>query len=166
MTTPQNPDSVDQGQYYPKGVVVTTNLAINQGDAVYWDATNSTATPVTNKSQLTANLFMGVSEDTTPINVYGVENLASIRIRRYGAVHFYTTAGETYNHFDKVTIGADAQTIVKSGATGTNEIGFVIIDPPATPRPNQATPVPETILGAAGVRVRVWLLPTHPAVGL
>ena len=78
-----------------------------------------------------------------------------------GTVWLNTTNAETYNPFDDVTVGADSQTIVKAGATSSNRVGFVVIDPPNTPRPNQATPVPESVTGAAGVKVRVCLEPKH-----
>jgi hypothetical protein len=79
-----------------------------------------------------------------------------------GCVYLNSTNGETYNHFDAVTIGADSQTVTKSGATSGNRVGFVIIDPPSVARALQATPTPETIVGAAGVRMRVQLEPKHP----
>jgi hypothetical protein len=160
-TQAQNPVSVLETNQLPQSVVVTTNLTINEGDLVYWDATNSTLTPLTVNTQVATN-FMGVALGSNNPQVYGNDPaLAAIPVLVRGCVFMNSTAAETYNLWDDVTVGADSQTIVKSGATTANRVGFVIVDPPAIPRPLQATPVPETVVGAAGVRVRIQLEPKH-----
>jgi hypothetical protein len=160
-TTAQNPVSVLETNRMPQSIVVTSNLTINEGDLVYWDSTNFTATALSSNGQVAAN-FLGVALGSNNPQVYGNDPaLVAIPVLVRGCIYVNSTAAETYNHFDDVTVGADAQTVVKSGATSGNRVGFVIIDPPAAPRPFQATPAPETVVGAAGVRLRIQLEPKH-----
>lgn len=170
MTTATNPVSVLEPHQYPQSPPVTSNLVINEGDLVYWDGTNFTLTPLTLATQVAvggannSQGFMGVALGSSQPNLYGGDPaLPGLPVLGHGCVFLNSTNAETYNHFDLVTVGADAQTIVKSGATSANSVGVVIIDPPAlgSPRANQATPTPETVVGAAGVRVRVQLTPKH-----
>jgi hypothetical protein len=165
MTTAQNPVSVLEPFQYPQWVVVTSNLTINEGDLVYWDATNFTATPLTASTQVATN-FLGVALGSNQAALYGGDPAnVGIPVLAKGCIFVNSTAAETYNHFDDVTVGADPQTVVKAGATTANRVGFVIIDPPATPRASQATPTPEQVVGAAGVRIKIQLEPKHK-VGL
>lgn len=141
---------------------VTSNLTVNEGDLVYWDGTNYTVTPLTASTQVSGN-FLGMALQSNANQIYpGDADQVGVEILARGHVWMETTPAETYLPFDKVTVGATSQTIVKSGATTTNLVGYVVIDPPASPRAQQATAVPESITGAAGVRVRIALAPSHP----
>ena len=161
MTVSQNnEDRRDRNQSAVR-LPVTTNLTVNAGDLVYWDGTNYTVTPLTASSQVASN-FLGIALQANANLIYpGDANQVGVLVLVRGTVWLSTTAAETYNPFDDVTVGADSQTIVKSGANSGNRVGFVVIDPPSTPRPNQATPVPESVTGAAGVKIRVCLEPKH-----
>lgn len=170
MTTDNNPVSVLETHIYPQSLVVTSDKVIHEGDFVFWDGTNFTLVPLTLATQVAvggannSQGFAGVALGNNNPAVYGGDPaLSGIPVLCRGCVFMNTTNAETYNHFDDVTVGADSQTIIKSGATSANRVGFVIIDPPASPRPNQATPVPETVAGAAGVRIRILLEPKHKA---
>lgn len=159
-TAQNNVDALDRNQSRVR-LPVTTNLTVNAGDLVYWDGTNYTVTPLTSNSQVSGN-FLGISLQSNANLIYpGDADQVGVLVLVRGCVWLNTTNGETYNPFDDVTVGADSQTIVKSGASSSNRVGFVVIDPPSTPRPNQATPVPESVSGAAGVRIRVCLEPKH-----
>jgi hypothetical protein len=155
MTTPRNTylTPTNDRRNYP----VTTDKVINEGDACYWDATNYSASPCTSSSNVNG-VFLGVAETTTPVTLYGeAGTLTSVAVRRTGCYKFATTNGETYYPNDAVTIGADAQTVIKSGAATTNIIGRVRVPEPTPARAHQATPTPESVSGAAGVYVEVVL---------
>lgn len=141
---------------------VTSDQVINQGDLVFWDQTNYTLKPVTVNTQVN-NQLVGVCDTGTPVKVYNETGAQrGIVARRRGLFRFLTAAGQTYRPGDSVTVGADAQTVTPAGATTANRVGVVILDPPLVPRPNQATPVPESVTGAVGVEVTVMLLPQWP----
>lgn len=170
MTTSQNPISVIDHDQLPQSVPVTTNFSINEGDLVFWDGVNFTARPLIEASDVASGGthgskgFMGAAGGANKPEVYGGDEAnASIPVYSKAVVFLSTTAAEKYKHFDFVTIGADAQTITKSGANEANSVGVVILDPPATPRPEQATPTPEEVEGGAGVRIRVLILAKHVA---
>jgi hypothetical protein len=159
MTASQNPVSVLEAFEYPQSLPVTTNITINEGDLVFWDGTNYTVTPLTANTDVAAK-FLGAALGQSPSAVYGGDPAPScVGVLGKGCIYVYGTNGETYNHFDDVTIGADSQTVVKSGATSGNRVGFVIIDPPQVARALQATPVPETIVAVTGTRIRIQLEP-------
>lgn len=169
MTTSQNPVSaLDRNQSVVQ-IPVTTNLTVHQGDFLYWDGTNFTATPVTAKSQITGatGTFLGVALQSNADQIYpGDSDQFGVLVLCRGVVWANTTAGDTYGWFTPVTIGADAQTITSSGAVVTtgstyNAVGVTIPGVFSTPRSQQATPAPETVSGGVGVRVQVALIPTH-----
>lgn len=170
MTVSQNLNLVVADPKFPKSLPVTTDQTINQGDMVWWDAVNGTLKPLTAANQVAIGAtggFCGISNDQTPINLYGVENLAALGVTRKGAVSLLTTPGEFYKNFQAVTVGADSQTITLVGVTEANRIGFVVTDPPTVPNPAAgSTPVGEKLAGAAGVRARVWLEPKFPSASV
>ena len=169
MTTAQNPVSVIDHDAYPQSVVVTTQFTVNEGDMLFWDAVNFSARPViepkdaeTGKTAHNSEGLMGVALGSNKPEVYGGdEAIPQVPILARATVFFNSTAGQKYKPFEAVTIGADAQTITNAGVTANNRVGFIIIDPPAVARAEQATPVPEEVEGAAGVRVRVLLEVKH-----
>ena len=161
MTVSQNHENVRDRTQSAIRLPVTTNLTVNAGDLVHWDGTNYTVTPLTSNGQV-ANNFLGIALQANANLIYpGDANQVGVLVLVRGCVWLYTTAAETYDPFDDVTVGADSQTIVKSGASSTNRVGFVVLDPPSTPRPNQTTIVPETFTGVAGLKIRVCLEPKH-----
>lgn len=173
MTNPQNiVDALNRNQTRVQ-LPVTTNLTVNAGDLCYWDGVNFTATPVTAKSQIVANpfggtgVFLGTALQSNAALIYpGDADQVGVEILTRGVVWLNTTNGDTYGWFTPVTVGADSQTITSNGAVATigssyNLVGVTLPPVALTPRPNQATPVPETIAGGSGVRVQVALIPTH-----
>jgi len=166
-TTPQNLDLAVADPRFPKSLPVTTDQKINQGDLVYWDSVNGTLKSLDTPAHAEAGAgkgFCGISEGTTPINVYGEEFVAALNVTRKGAVKLKTSAGEFYGDFQEVTVGADAQTITLVGVTEANRIGFVITDPPQVAKGAAgSTPVGEKLTGAAGTYARVWLEPKFPS---
>jgi hypothetical protein len=161
MTTAQNNVSVEP-RYLPQQLPVTTDVTINQGDLVFWDGTNFTLQPLTANTDV-ANKFLGMADSSTPALIYGGDpRPRRSRVLGKGCVYVYATNGETYNHFDAVTIGADSQTVTKSGATSGNRVGFVIIDPPASPAPPGDAGAGDRSSAPTGVRIRIQLEPKHP----
>ena len=161
MTVSQNNENVRDRNQTVVQLPVTSNLVVNAGDLVYWDATNYTVTPLTSAGSVATN-FLGMALQANANLIYpGDADKVGVLVLVRGCIWMGTTAAETYEWFDDVTVGADSQTIVKAGSSSSNRVGFVVLDPPATPRPNQATPVPETVTGAAGLKIRVCLEPKH-----
>lgn len=111
-------------------VPVDADAVIYQGDAIVWDVANKRAAVGVAAS---AGTFMGMSETTNPIETSGSTRFLSdlkknrINVIQEGLVEFIGTNAETLYPFDQVTIGANAQTVVKSGATDANMIG--VVDP-------------------------------------
>lgn len=162
MTTAQNNQSIP-GRVLPQSLPVTSDITINQGDLVWWDPTNLTLKPLSAASQV-ANQFVGVASGSSPALLYpGDSPTPALPVETDACVFLYVTNGETYSHFDDVTIGADAQTITKAGATTANRVGFIILDPPSTARAPVATPIGEQVAGVTGNRIRVQLEPKHKA---
>lgn len=168
-TTAQNPVSVIDHDAMPQSVVVTTQFTINEGDLVFWDGSNFSARPVAESTDVPASGgthnskgLLGVALEGNKPEIYGGEEaLPQIAVGCRMCIFVNSTSGDTYRHFDFVTIGADAQTVTKVGATEANAVGAVIIDPPALARAEQATPVSESVAGGTGVRIRITLLPKH-----
>lgn len=160
-TSQNNVDRLDRNQSV-KQLPVTTNLAINAGDLVYWDATNSTVTPVTASSQLSGSNFLGMALQANAAQIYpGDPDQIGVLVLCRGVVWMNTTSGDTYGWFTKVTGTADPQTITSQSVTNNNTIGVTLPPEAIAPRPNQATPVPETLAGGSGIRVQVALIPNH-----
>jgi hypothetical protein len=168
MTESQNPVSVIDHDNLPQSAVVTTQFTVNEGDLLFWDGSNFSARPLVEKTDVApagthnSTGFMGVALGANKPEVYGGDAaLPQVPVGCRMCIFVNSTAGDTYRHFDLVTIGADAQTVTKVGATEANAVGAVIIDPPASARPEQATPVSESVEGGVGVRIRITLLPKH-----
>lgn len=173
-TTYENPISVIDHDGLPQAIVVTTQFTIKEGDLVFWDGVNFSARPMTtandattNKSSNNSEGFIGVAVGSNKPEVYGGEEaLPSVPVISKATVFLLSTAGQKYKPFEAVKLGADAQTVSNTSG-GTATIGYVIVDPPATARPEQATPVPEEAGGTEQVRIRVLLKPTFvPAAAI
>lgn len=157
-----NVDALNRNQTRVQ-VPVTTNLTVNAGDLVWWDATNFTATPVTAATQLTGTNFLGMAMQANANLIYpGDADQVGVLVLCRGVVWMNTTAGDTYGWFTAVTGTADPQTITSQGVTANKTVGYALPPAASVPRPNQATPAPETLAGGTGVRVQVALAPNHP----
>jgi hypothetical protein len=166
-----NPVSIIDHDELGQSVVVTTEFTINEGDLVFWDAVNFTARPCiepkdveTGKTAHNSEGLIGCAVGGNKPEVYGGGEtleppMAQVPVLCKAIVFLQATNGQTYKPYEKVTLGADAQTISNAGVTANNLVGYVIVDPPAVPRPGQATPVPEEIVGTTGLRIRVLLAP-------
>lgn len=123
--------------------------AINSGDMVYWNATAKAAHPYT----LDANgaYFMGVSLDTTPMDVIATDYLPTVNVRTRGQFAMKSTAGDTYNPGDPVYVGADAQTVTNTAGGMTTKVGTIAMDPSMV-----------ALAGGAGVTVLVDIQPKYP----
>ena len=170
MTTATNPvDALNRNQSRVQ-LPVTTNLVVNEGDFVYWDSTNLTVTPVTNKSQITGatQTFLGVALQSNAGIIYpGDADKVGVLVLVRGVVWANTTSGDTYAWFTPVTIGVDSQTITSTAANGTtgssyNIVGYALPPVATAPRAQATTPVGETLAGGSGVRVQVQLVPGLP----
>lgn len=122
-----------------------------QGDLMVWDDTHKLAVLATAAS---AGLFMGMSETTNPIETIGSHQFIAdptsprINLIQKGLVELILGESVTVKPYDKVTVGANAQTVVVSGATAQNMVGY--IDPSYGAAGKAVT---------SGTLVKVWLLP-------
>ena len=126
-------------------------VTVYQGDLMVWDNAAKLAVLATAAS---AGSFMGMSETTNPIETIGSHRFLSdsacarINVIQKGLVELIIGEGVTVKPYHKVTVGANAQTVVVSGANAGNMVGY--IDPS---------------YGAAGKAVlsgdlvKVWLVP-------
>lgn len=182
MTTARNPVARSPYPYLPASLDVTTDQTINEGDMVYWDGVNGTLHPLTAATQVavagTAPYFTagfvgcaaGGNLAAVPVypNPAGVtsEYLSGVEVIKGGSVYLFCTAGETYQQYTPVTVGATAQTVTLVGATSANRVGWVL-----TPLPLIAqgaagsTPLLETITGT-GQLVEVLLEAKFPNIGV
>ncbi len=137
-------------------IALLAATVINQGDMVFF--VNGNAQP----ASAVSGLFIGVSEATQPVtslggsvgtSAQGIVSFPNIVARRNGAFRFFTTAGEVYNAFDTVYVGADAQTITKVAGAST-KVGWI---DPADIVLNGGP-----VTGAAGVRISVGIVPNFP----
>lgn len=187
MTTSRNPSARAPYPNFPLAVDVTTDQVINEGDMVYWDGVNGTLKPLTSSGSValagtapyyTAGFcgvalgsnFAGGSTGTPPVypspGGSTAEQLSSVEVQRLGSVFLFCTAGEFYQNFTPVTVGATAQTVTLVSASTTNQVGWVLVPAPAVGQGAAgSTPLLETITGT-GQLVEVWLRPTFPATTL
>lgn len=110
------------------GVPVNLATAFNSGDMMIWDPNNRVANPIgpLDAGNATSALhFLGVSNDTNPINNLG-QNLPAPRITVITRAICLFTIGDsaTYYPGDAVTFGSDPQTVTHCGASGPR-IGVV-----------------------------------------
>lgn len=178
-TTYENPVSVIDHDGLPQAGVVISSITVHEGDLLAWDEVNFTFRPMLEPTDAEAGKSTGhaawksggcagIAVGSNKPEVYGGEEaLPSVPILSKATVFLLTTAAQKYKPFEAVKLGADAQTVSNSGVAAGTTIGYVILDPPATARAEQATPVPEEVEGAAGVRIRVLLKPTFaPAAAI
>lgn len=166
MTTPQNNVDRLSRNFTSRPIVVTTDNTVNPGDLVIWDTTTSGSVPYNTARPCTsANLassasnFLGLAVQGNAAVIYpGDADQPGVEVLVRGVVMLYTTAADTYYNGTAVTIGADSQTIT-STSVGAKIIGYTLLDPPSNPRAATATPVPESVTGAAGLRIAVILAP-------
>lgn len=176
-TQSENPVSIIDHETYPQAVTVTTNFTIHEGDLVFWDGANYSARPLEKAGQVesggenNSKGFMGVALTANKPQIYGPEAgkteetpVASVTVGCRMTIFLYGVNTHTYRPYEWVTVAEEnPQLVTNIGATEGNGIGVVIVDPPATAREEQATPVPETVetSGYEGTRIRVLLTPKH-----
>jgi hypothetical protein len=117
------------------GPNVGSTFPLFEGDLCWWNATNGGVEPInsgtlgTDANFLTklAN-YMGISNTTVPLGYnpndvlatggipsgyYGALGYEGIKVIQRCIADLYTTPGDTYKLWDQVTVGANAQTVVK-----------------------------------------------------
>ncbi len=111
-------------------VPIDKTETIFQGDMMAWVDATKTATKLSGTS---GGQFCGVSETSNPIETIGSPTFLSdsqnprINVMQQGLVEMIAGESMTIFPFDKVTVGVDAQTVVKTGANTGNMVG--LIDP-------------------------------------
>lgn len=115
-------------QWRVSQVPVDQTETIFQGDLMVWDVANKRATKATAAS---AGTFCGMSDTTNPV-ASASATLADTQSKRInlvqqGLVEVIIEEAITIFPFDMVTVGADAQSVLKTGATSSNMVG--IVDP-------------------------------------
>lgn len=124
-----------------------------QGDAMAWNDATKLATKLT--AAASGAQFMGLSETTNPMETAGSTRFLTdpteprINVITEGLVELVAGEAMTAYPRDLVTLGADSQTVVKTGANSTNALGY--IDPAYTAAGTSI---------ALGALVRFWLRPT------
>jgi hypothetical protein len=128
---------------------------INQGDLVYFDATDHVVLPL--DSDAHAATLAGVANQSSVLNVYGnkvYSDSGTIVVGIKGQYSFATTVGDTYTDGDAVYLGADCQTVTNTAGAMTHPLGYVKLSA------GQAS-----LVGAAGVKVAVNIVPQFPVAG-
>jgi len=151
---------------------------IHQGDIVAWNSVLAAVVAATGAA--TGLQIIGVAEgsfpttsglDAAPVAAGNAQGKKVLAVRRTGMYYFFTTAGDNYNPFDVVYLGADAQTITEV-ATGSTAVGYVAPENFIVGNP-QANfdgklggtfgPSPFPIAGAAGKRILVRFVAAFPS---
>lgn len=107
-------------------VPIDPTETIYQGDMLAWNDSLKLATKLT--AAASGAQFCGVSETTNPVETVG--SLTSdttkprVNVMQQGLVEMVAGETMTLYPFDLLTVGADAQTVVKTGATSGNKVGI------------------------------------------
>ncbi len=98
---------------------------IFQGDMMAWDVAAKRATKLVTAAS--GSGFMGVSDYSNPVTPAGIlsadQQLARINLLQSGLVEMIFGETGTVYPFDILTVGVDAQTVIKTGATTANQVG-------------------------------------------
>ncbi len=109
-------------------VPIDKTETIFQGDMMAWVDVTKLATKLSGTS---GGQFCGVSDTTNPIETIGSPTFLSdsqkpyINLIQQGLVEMVAGESMTIFPFDRVTVGVDAQTVVKTGATTNNMVGLI-----------------------------------------
>lgn len=107
-------------------VPIDQTETIYQGDMMAWVDATKTATKLT--AAASGAQFCGVSETSNPVETVGslTSDTAKPRINllQQGLVEMIAGETMTVYPFDPLTVGADSQTVVKTGATSGNKVGL------------------------------------------
>lgn len=120
---------------------------INQGDLVYYDTSAHIAKPADTDAHCATLLGIALKSSIVNSNLdSSALSLPAIDVGFGVVASLKTTAAETYHHGDLLYIGADAQTVTNSNASGasTHPVGCV-----------QLPAGVATVTGAAGVSIDV-----------
>lgn len=115
-------------------VPINSSETIYQGDLLVWSTGSKYATkPTATSGWVDAATFVGMAEGSNPVETAGstrfLSDIASARMNvlQMGLVEVIIGEAVTLYPFDKLTLGADAQTVLKTGADANNMVG--IVDP-------------------------------------
>lgn len=134
-------------------VPIDPTETIFQGDLLVWSTGNKRAQKQANVSGWTeAATFVGMADHTNPVETAGSTRFLSdqqsstMNVVQFGLVEVIIGEAVTIYPFDKLTMGADAQTVLKTGATANNQVGYV---DPAYGAAGKAV--------TSGTVIRMWL---------
>jgi hypothetical protein len=161
------PPSTSYNTYLQVGGVVQPGT-IAPGELLYKTSGGKIASLATSgASNANAANCVGVSDSAYPyLYTQGVvgssqptgdPQIPMVQILEAGDFLFNTTSGDTYNAYDKVYLGADGRTIMKT-ATGTS-VGYVSPDQRQTNQTGQGSPTFTPISGGSGVQVYIRVVP-------
>jgi hypothetical protein len=106
------------GKFFLPLDLTVNSGAINAGDFAWWTGSGiaSFGAGLTMTSTLITRMLarLGVCSDTNPLSGGIANPLTVLGVAQSGKYGFSGTSGDTYSQFDEVTIGADAQTVVKT----------------------------------------------------
>lgn len=117
-------------QWRVSRVPINPATTVYQGDLMVWDVANKIAVGATAAS---AGTFLGVSDTKNPIETIGSTTFLSdsqnarINVVQKGLVEMVFGESATVYPWDYLTVGADAQTVLQTGATISNCVG--VADP-------------------------------------
>lgn len=109
-------------------VPIDKTETIYQGDMMAFVDATKTATKLSGTS---GGQFCGISDTSNPIETIGSPTFLGdsqkpyINLIQQGLVEMVAGESMTIFPFDKLTVGVDAQTVVKTGATTGNMVGLV-----------------------------------------
>lgn len=126
---------------------------IYQGDLLVWSSGSHIATkPTATSGWVDAASFVGMAEKSNPVETAGSTSFLSnptsalMNVLQFGLVEVIMEEAVTVYPFDNVIMGADAQSVRKTGATNSNRCGIV---DPAYGASGKAC--------SAGDLIRIWL---------
>jgi len=107
-------------------VPIDPTETILQGDMMAWVDATKLATKLTNAAS--GAQFCGVSDTSNPVETAGTLTSDSAQARvnlvQQGLVEMIAGETMTVYPFDLLTVGADSQTVIKTGATSGNKVGI------------------------------------------
>lgn len=129
-------------------VPIDPTETILQGDMMAWVDATKLATKLT--AAVSGAQFCGVSDTTNPVETAGTLTSDTTKPRvnliQQGLLEMIAGESMTVFPFDLLTVGADAQTVVKTGANSANKVG---VGDPAYGQSGKAF--------VSGDLVRIWI---------
>lgn len=113
-------------------VPINPSETIYQGDLLVWVSGNHRAEkPTATSGWVDAANFIGMAEKSNPVETAGSTRFLSdqtttiMNVLQMGLVEVIIGEAITIYPLDNLTLGADAQTVLKTGATSNNRVGLV-----------------------------------------